>query len=90
MQPKFTKSISNKENCGSVASKGANNTKAKVVNKNNVSMIVGVKGNKSGAKLQKDIDFLKSKMKEHFKFFANHSPELKKKRKIGSHSPPLK
>ena len=26
-------------------------------------------------------------MKEHFKFFANHSPKLLKKKQGGSHSP---
>lgn len=29
-------------------------------------------------------------MKEHFRFFDNHSPQLKKKKKAGSHSPPKK
>lgn len=47
-------------------------------------------GVKNGVKLQKEIEFLKGKMKEHFKFFSNHSPELKKRKKGGSHSPPIK
>lgn len=29
-------------------------------------------------------------MKEHFRFFDNHSPQLKKKKKAGSLSPPKK
>jgi len=43
-----------------------------------------------GQNLNKELEFLKNKMKEHFKFFSQYSPELKKKRKGGSHSPPNK
>lgn len=32
------------------------------------------------------LEYLKRQMKEHFRFFDNHSPELKKRRK-NSHSP---
>lgn len=32
------------------------------------------------------MEYLKKQMKEHFRFFDNHSPELKKRRK-SSHSP---
>ncbi len=39
--------------------------------------------------MNEEIKFCRSKMKEHFKFFSNNSPELKK-RKAGSHSPPKK
>lgn len=39
-------------------------------------------------RLMKGMEYLKSRMKEHFKFFDNHSPELKKKRKGNSLSPP--
>lgn len=53
------------------------------------------KNSKKGTSLDKsslsrEIQYLKSKMKEHFRFFDNHSPQLKKKRKAGSHSPPKK
>lgn len=47
------------------------------------------KDGQSAAKYAKsNIEYLKSKMKEHFRFFDNHSPELKKRRKGNSHSPP--
>ena len=34
----------------------------------------------SGNNVNKELEFLKSKMKEHFKFFSQYSPELMKKR----------
>lgn len=42
------------------------------------------------AKIAKELEYLKNVMKEHFKFFDNNSPQLKKKRKGGSHSPQKK
>lgn len=40
------------------------------------------------SRLMKGREYLKTKMKEHFKFLNNYSPELKKKRKGSSLSPP--
>jgi hypothetical protein len=31
------------------------------------------------SKLSKELENLKNKMKEHFRFFDNHSPQLKKR-----------
>ena len=42
------------------------------------------------SKITRELEYLKNMMKEHFKFFDNHSPQLKKKQRTGSHSPPKK
>jgi hypothetical protein len=41
-------------------------------------------------KVSRELEYLKNMMKEHFRFFDNNSPELKKKTRTGSHSPPKK
>lgn len=50
----------------------------------------GMSGVADKNKIAKELEFLKFKMKEHFRFFDNHSPQLKKRKKAGSHSPPKK
>ena len=46
--------------------------------------------NNDKSKVTRELEYLKNMMKEHFRFFDNHSPQLKKKKRAGSHSPPQK
>ncbi len=80
--------VGNKENINqsTIVSKGNYHKKQK--KRSSYKEGQSATGGKTGGKDK--MEYLKSKMKEHFRFFDNHSPELKKVKKGNSHSPPKK